>query len=378
MKKRILLLMIVFAGLGGWRAQVWWTESTAAVSTVMPESAQSVLVDIPNGTSAQGIGQLLAANGLIRSADAWGWWARIQGWKNTPGGFQAGTYEISPSESLPQIARKIWDGKIATRSYTIPEGWSIQQMADYFEQQGMFPAQAFLDVVQYIPRDQYPWLPAEIPHLEGFLYPDTYQLRARDQPTPQRVARQMLDRFQEIALPAYQQSGQSANLSLLQWVTLASIVEKEAVVPQERDLIAGVFTNRLRQGMTLGSDPTVEYGLGIRQTKQQPLTYTQVEQPTPYNTYLNPGLPPTPIASPGLPSLQATLQPQATNYLYFVARYDGTHVFSHTLAEHEQAQADIRDKVDAEQPDIALPIPQPTANSTASPAVTNPSGAPSR
>lgn len=368
MKKRLLLLLLVLTGLGigGWRAQVWWATSTAPVSRTT--AAKPILLDIPNGTSAQGIGQLLAEKGLIRSAAAWQWWARIQGWKNTAGGFQAGTYEISPSESLAAIAHKIWNGQVATRSYTIPEGWSLQQMAEYFEQQGMFSAQEFLNVVRDIPRQQYSWLPAGIPQLEGFLYPDTYQLGAKEQASPQKVAQQMLDRFQEMALPIYQQHGAATNLSLLQWVTLASIVEKEAVVPQERNLIAGVFTNRLKQGMPLGSDPTVEYGLGIRQTKEVPLTYAQVEQPTPYNTYRNPGLPPTPIASPGLSSLQATLQPQATEYLYFVARYDGTHVFSKTLAEHEAAQAMIRDRVDAEtkatpstSPATAQPLARPTA-----------------
>jgi UPF0755 protein len=114
------------------------------------------------------------------------------------------------------------------------------------------------------------------------------------------------------------------------------------VVPEERGIIAGVFTNRLRQNIPLGADPTVEYGLGISQTKEQPLTWAQVGTPSPYNTYINPGLPPTPIASPGQASLAAALAPEQTDYLYFVARYDGTHVFSRTLAEHEAARDAIR------------------------------------
>jgi UPF0755 protein len=171
--------------------------------------------------------------------------------------------------------------------------------------------------------------------------------------------KQMLDRFEELALPVYQQQQGKSQLSLLQWVTLASIVEKEAVVPQERGVIAGVFTNRLKTSMPLGSDPTVEYGLGIRQTKEQPLTFAQVDQPTPYNTYMNPGLPPTPISSPGLSSLKATLQPDSTEYLFFVARYDGTHVFSKTNAEHLAAQDKIRDKVDAEAAAQKPPSPPP-------------------
>ena len=121
------------------------------------------------------------------------------------------------------------------------------------------------------------------------------------------------------------------------------------MVAKERPVIAGVFWNRLRQGIALGADPTVEYGLGVTQTPDRPLTLAQVNTPSPYNTYLNPGLPPTPIGSPGIASLQAVLNPDPTPYLYFVARYDGTHVFSRTLAEHERAQVAIRNQQDAQQ-----------------------------
>jgi UPF0755 protein len=347
-QKLALFLLLILAGLSvtSWRTKAWWEQTITPVSAT--PAAPTVLVAIPSGTSAATIGKLLTEKGLIRSADAWQWWTRIQGWKSIPGGFQAGTYALSPNASLPEIAQTIWNGKIATRSFTIPEGWSQRQMADYFEQQGMFPANDFLQAVQQVPQQKYPWLPANLPHLEGFLYPDTYQLGAIEKPTPQQIVYQMLDRFQELALPVYQQQQGKTNLTLLQWATLGSIVEKEAVIPKERPLIAGVFTNRLRQGIALGSDPTVEYGLGIRQTKEKNLTYAQVDQPTPYNTYLNPGLPPTPIASAGLESLKATLQPETTEYLYFMARYDGTHIFTKTLGDHESARDQVRDKVDAE------------------------------
>jgi UPF0755 protein len=347
--KKILLLLILLStgfGVGSWRVQSWWNGAIAPVAA--QSNAKPVVIEIPPGTSAQGIGALLAKNGLIRSADAWQWWTRIQGWKNTPGGFQAGSYEISPSENLNDIALKIWSGKIATRTFSIPEGWSMQDMAAHFEQQGMFPASEFLAAAKQVPAGQHPWLPPNLPHVEGFLYPDTYQLGAVEKPTAQQIVKQMLDRFEELALPVYRQQQGKTQLSLLQWATLASIVEREAVVQKERPLIAGVFTNRLKQGIPLGSDPTVEYGLGVRQTKEKNLTYAQVDQPTPYNTYINPGLPPTPIASAGLASLKATLQPAATEYLYFMARYDGTHIFTKTLGEHESARDTVRDKVDAE------------------------------
>jgi UPF0755 protein len=347
-QKLALFLLLILAGLSvtSWRTKSWWDQTIMPVSAT--PAAPSVMVAIPSGTSAGTIGKLLTEKGLIRSADAWQWWTRMQGWKNVPGGFQAGTYALSPNASLPEIAQTIWTGKIATRSFTIPEGWSQRQMAEYFQQEGMFSANDFLQAVQQVPQQKYPWLPANLPHLEGFLYPDTYQLGAIEQPTPQQIVYQMLDRFQELALPVYQQQQGKTNLTLLQWATLGSIVEKEAVIPKERALIAGVFTNRLRQGIALGSDPTVEYGLGIRQTKEKNLTYAQVDQPTPYNTYLNPGLPPTPIASAGLESLKATLQPETTEYLYFMARYDGTHIFTKTLGDHESARDQVRDKVDAE------------------------------
>jgi len=290
----------------------------------------------------QQIGHELESAGLIRSSMAWNLWGHWLQWQNSKGGgFKAGTYLLSPTEPMATIALQIWQGKIVERSFTIPEGWSIRKMAAYFEAQGFFKARDFLAVASQSDRTQYPWLPAGLPKLEGFLYPDTYKLSS-DQITPEAVVQQMLNRFQRQALPLYQQDQNQTKLNLLQWVTLASIVEKEAVVPAERPRIAGVFLSRLRQKIPLGSDPTVEYGLGIRQTVDRPLTLAQVKMPNSYNTYLNPGLPPTPIASPGLASLKAVLHPENTPYLYFVARYDGTHVFSRTLSEQGAAQATIR------------------------------------
>jgi UPF0755 protein len=257
---------------------------------------------------------------------------------------QAGQFRLAPNESLESIAHKIWTGEVVQTQFTIPEGWSLRQMGEYFQQQGYFRADAFMSSARKIPRQKYTWLPEKITSLEGFLYPDTYSLPA-GQVTPEQVIDVMLKQFANMALPAYQQHPESTNkLSLLDWVTLSSIVEQETVVEAERGLIAGVFWNRLRQKIPLGADPTVEYGLGIQQTPDQPLTYAQVRTPNPYNTYINVGLPPGPICSPAIASLKATLTPATTDYLYFVARYDGTHVFSRTLAEHEKAQTQIHDQ----------------------------------
>jgi UPF0755 protein len=264
--------------------------------------------------------------------------------QNRDGGFKAGTYQLSPTQPLSAVADKIWKGEVAQQSFTIPEGWSLQQMSTYFEGKGFFPAKDFMSAASQVPYAEYPWLPSGLPHLEGFLYPDTYQLDG-DAVSPEAVIKQMLTRFERIALPVYQKNQNNTKLSLKEWVTLASIVEKEAVVASERQRIAGVFISRLNKGMKLGSDPTVEYALGIRQTKEKPLTFKQVETPSPYNTYMNVGLPPTPIAAPGIASLEATLEPEKTDYLYFMARYDGTHIFSRTQAEHDAAVSQIDQKV---------------------------------
>jgi UPF0755 protein len=337
-----LLLLLAALGITSWSSWRWWIWASAAPTATLQSASNFQVAD---GTSAQEIGKALEARGLIRSAQAWNLWARWLQFKQPGGGFQAGVYRLSPGQEMPAIATKIWTGDVVQNRFTIPEGWSIKQMATYFEQQKFFPAQTFLKAVEDFPVARYSWLPLDRPvgtnRLEGFLYPDTYQFNGV--PDPSSVLKQMLDRFEQVALSIYQQGRDKTSLSFSDWVTLASIVEKEAVIPEERPLIAGVFLNRLKKGMPLGADPTVEYGLGIRQTPDRPLTLKEVRTQSPYNTYLNPGLPPTPIANPGLASLKATLYPKNTDYLYFVARYDGTHVFSRTLQEHQVAQAQIQD-----------------------------------
>jgi UPF0755 protein len=340
-----LLLLPAVIGICGWQGWSWWSWASAPVTAApagsngAPPDDRGVQIQIPPGSTAEEIGENLRAVGLIRSLTAWSLWTRWQTLQDRGGSYQAGTYELSPADSLQEISSTIWTGSVVERSFTIPEGWSIREMAAYFEEQGYFSAEDFIAATQQIPREQYPWLPEGLPQLEGFLYPDTYI--TAEAVTPQSIVNQMLDRFAQVALPIYDQG--SSPYSLLEWVTLSSIVEREAVVAEERPLIASVFARRLQEGITLGADPTVEYALGIRQTEDQPLTLNQVNTPSPYNTYVNPGLPPTPIASPGISSLEVSLNPADTEYLYFVARYDGTHVFSRTLAEHEAAQAAIQD-----------------------------------
>lgn len=354
---KLLAVSMMLAGFGVtmWQTWSWWRWASAPVLATSSTKPQPVNLRIPPGTSAQEIGQDLETLGLIRSAQAWNLWSRWLMVKDSNGGFQAGTYQLSKSQSMPDIAAQIWAGDVAQTSFTIPEGWAIRDMAQYFEGQGYFRAQEFITAINQVSIAEYPWLPSQavvegFPRLEGYLFPDTYQLPVGTSVKPEFVIKQMLDRFEQVALPIYQQHKEKTTLTLAEWVTLGSIVEKEAVVPEERKRISGVFHNRLRKQMPLASDPTVEYAFGLKQTPDRPLTYRQVEMPSPYNTYVNVGLPPAPIASPGKASLEATLMPETTDYLYFVARYDGTHVFSRTLAEHQAAQNTIHDRREAASP----------------------------
>lgn len=336
-------------GILGGLGTLGWFYAISAPESKEGEKAKTIELEITAGTAAGTIGTKLEEKGLIRSDRAWKiytYWLQYKEEKNID--YKAGKYQLSPTEKLPEIAATIRKGEVELVDFTIPEGWKIEQMAAHFESRGFFPAEEFIAATKQIPRHKYSWLPENIPHLEGFLYPDTYKI-ARERQTPEEIINVMLDRFEELAIPVYQADRHKSNLNLLEWATLASIVEKESVVAKERPLIAGVFKRRLDIGMRLQADPTVEYGLGIKQTADRPLTYAQVAMDSPYNTYVNAGLPPTPIAAPGIASLKATLNPEDRGYLYFVARYDGTHVFSKTLSQHEAATRQIRRQRESRQ-----------------------------
>lgn len=334
-------LTILFTGVV---SSSWWIWASAAPSSF----SAKVRVTIPDGMPTQVIAQQLESAGVIRSSLAlrlWLQWQSLRG--SEASSLQSGTYDFATNQSLQEVVAQIQTFKSTEVRFTIPEGWSIAQMAELFEKQGFFIAKDFVAAAQRTSPKRRPWLPEDIPSLEGFLFPDTYQILPSEA-TPDRIIDLMLDRFEQVALPVYKenQSGKPKNkISLKDWVTLSSIVEKEAVIDSERRVIAGVFWNRLKRNMRLESDPTVEYGLNIKQTPETPLTLEQVRTASPYNTYLNEGLPPGAIASVGLASLKATLEPANTDYLFFVAKYDGSHVFSRNLEDHEKALQAIDKKI---------------------------------
>ncbi len=252
---------------------------------------------------------------------------------------EAGRYVLSGSMSPRELARELQSASAETVSLTVPEGWRAGQIAQQVESLGVgITAEDFLNAARARP-DSFSFS-AELPTeggLEGFLFPDTYFL---DQDTSAvGLVQAMLDNFESKLTPDLRRGFDEQGLSLYQAVTLASIVEREAAVAEERPRIASVFLNRMALGMHLDADPTVQYALG-----QQPdgtwwkrgLTQADLAIDSPYNTYLYPGLPPTPVANPGLASLEAVARPVETSYLYFRATCDGSgrHQFAVTFEEH--------------------------------------------
>jgi UPF0755 protein len=309
-------------------------------------SDQPVPFVVAPGTPASLIGQELTAAGLIDDAFLFEAYVRING---LAGSLEAGSYLLTPSMTIIEIATALQNSSAAAFSVTLPEGWRLEQMAEAFADAGTLTDDRYLVQARSgdlggLDLNRYPFLIQKPTgtSLEGYLFPDTYRLPLTGLSGAEVLAQQ-LDVFKAKVLPLYDAAvaeGRTA-LTLHEVLTLASIVEREAVVPAERAAIAGVYLNRLAIGMKLDADPTVQYAMGYQPESGQwwktPVfleEYSSVVSP--YNTYLNQGLPPGPIASPGVASIQAVLQPEQHDYLYFVAIPDGggKHVFARTYDEH--------------------------------------------
>jgi len=323
----VLILLIGAVWIG---VRVYVAYLSAPVSARPGPETFSTLT-IEKGTSLREIGDLLARKKLIKSADFFVWYAR---WRGKERQIEAGSYRISSAWPLREILDRIVGGKVISYRVTIPEGYTAAQIGHLLAVKGIANEAAFQSVVSS-GEFAYPFLkgiPSGPNRLEGYLFPATYEFQAGL--SEKEIIDQMLKSFQKAFTPELQQRAAQMGLSIRQVVILASLVEREAKLDRERPLIAAVFLNRLKNGMRLESCATIQYVLGKQKEK---LTYEDLKIPSPYNTYLNNGLPPGPIANPGLASIKAVLYPAEVKYLYFVARGDGSHIFSLTLREHETA-----------------------------------------
>ena len=290
------------------------------------------IVEFPKGTSLREIASRLETEGLIRSRYVF----TLLSWlKDRSRELKAGEYRLSPAMSPKAILEVVVRGEVVQHALTIPEGYSVREIATAIARAGFGSARQVEAVASdpaFLKRFHIPAHSAE-----GYLFPETYHFTKRTVPT--KLLSRMVLTFRERFKPEMTALAKKRNLSVHQVVTLASIIERETAVPAERPLIAAVFLNRMKRRMRLQADPTVLYALN-RTTGS--LTRQELRVDSPYNTYRIRGLPPGPIASPGLESLDAVLHPAPVGYLYFVARGDGSHIFSRTLKEHLKAVSQYR------------------------------------
>ncbi len=289
-------------------------------------STETKIVEIPQGLGLSAISEKLEGEGVIRKAEILFLSAFLSG---TQRKLKHGEYVFSAGEAPYTVHRKLRRGEVSLRKVTFPEGFTLVQMAGILDASQIVPREEFLALAE---NGEYSTkkLGVDVSSLEGFLFPDTYFF-ARDC-SAEKVIETMLDRFREAYATLDIANPQPG---IKEVVTIASLIEKETAFPPERPLVSAVIRNRLRKGMKLEFDPTVIYALGEKfdgNIRKKDLSF-----PSPYNTYVVSGLPPGPIAAPGLDSIRAALEPADVNYLYFVSNGDGVHVFSSTYGDHVNA-----------------------------------------
>jgi UPF0755 protein len=291
-----------------------------------------VRVTIPPGASFRVAADSLHHAGLIGTPRLFRLYAQVTGRDRD---IKAGTYGLQRDMGWSSLVQALHEGQGLERRVTIPEGWSLHEIVPELTTALGAPVES----VEAAVRDTalLHELDVPTPTLEGYLFPDTYVFAYGT--SPRAAVLEMVHRFEQVWDPRWDDRLQQLAMSRNDIVTLASIIEKEARLPEERPVIAAVYHNRLKAQMPLQADPTVQYALGEHHDR---VTYHDLEVASPYNTYRNRGLPPGPIASPGRASLEAALYPASVPYLYFVADTDGHHEFRTTFKEHKAAKAEIR------------------------------------
>jgi UPF0755 protein len=292
-------------------------------------SGDEVFVDVAPGTGVAGIARQLAEAGVVPDATTFRVAVRV---KRAERRLKAGEYRFTSAASPFAVVDRLSRGEVFLRPITFPEGLTIAEMARLFAARGFGTAGDFERAAgdASLVAD----LDPSAADLEGYLFPETYSLPRRAD--ADALVREMVKRFRAVFGEEHVARAREQGRTVREVVTLASVVEKETAVPEERRVVAGVYANRLRIGMGLQADPTVIYALARAGRWNGNLTREGLAFDSPYNTYRYAGLPPGPIAAPGRAALEAALDPADVPYLYFVSRNDGSHVFAETLAEHNR------------------------------------------
>jgi UPF0755 protein len=322
----VVVALVIFAGA----RQLY--ENLATTNQMEPAI---VLVRVNPGDGPAEISQTLEDEGVIRSGLIFRSIVRL---RNVGGKFTAGDFQIVRGMSMNQIIDVLTaPPKIEEVSVTFREGLRVEEYAAILKEKGVIESEEeFLKATKEDYDFEFLRFRPSGVGLDGYLFPDTYRFVKGTE--PRDVITRMLENFDRRVTPEMRAQADAQKRTIHQIITLASIVEREAQKPEERATIAGVYVNRLDQNMPLQADPTVQYAIGKADDwwpKGETLA-DALKQPGPFNTYLSPGLPPGPICNPGLAAIQAALQPEKHDYLYFVAKGDGSHAFAKTLDEHNE------------------------------------------
>ncbi len=273
------------------------------------------MVVIPEGSSTRDIAEILVVEGIIDDAFKFRLFSKLNEYD---GKFLAGEYPLAPTMSTSEIADMLCLGLTEQTSFTIPEGYTINQIADTLYNQGLIDKDIFLDLTVNGDYSEYSFLEGAVEgehHLEGYLFPETYTIPVGAD--EDMIIRMMLDQFQSV-YSQYEKRADELNMTTNEVISMASLIEKEAILDGDRALVSSVIHNRLKEGMPLQIDATIHYALELIGMNRQYLTYDDLEVDSPYNTYKIEGLPPGPIASPGEACIKAALYPENTEFIYYV------------------------------------------------------------
>jgi len=330
-RKKIILAVILILCLGF----LFYYRTVNSPDAAFVAAGQPVLITVKQGMNVQQIGDNLYQQGIIGNVTVFRVAAKLKGLENS---LQAGDYAVVPGTSMTRVLQMMAQGETAYQQITVPEGYTIDQIADLLEKKRLGGASQFraaakksrvLDSSSQNLTVKYA--------VEGYAFPNTYRFSSGT--TEEQILTLMLKEFDKQITPEMKDRAQARGLSMRDVIILASLVEKEAQLTQDRPIIAAVFMNRLKMGMPLQSCATIQYILGYPKPE---LSVQDTMISSPYNTYQNMGLPPGPIANPGLAAIQSVLYPTETDYLYFVADKQGAHHFSKTYEEHLIAIEQVR------------------------------------
>ncbi|MFB3902287.1 MAG: endolytic transglycosylase MltG [Acidobacteriota bacterium] len=318
----LLLLLAVAALLGG-----LYLASRLVSSPYKGFSGSYVFVDIPRGTSVPEIGRILHRAGVVSHPRLFAWYVRLF---YPASSMKAGEYRFDRASSMRDVAGKLFRGEVYVIKVTVPEGFSRTDIIDVLIKNGIGTRQELMAATR--DTSAIAGLDSRASDLEGYLFPDTYFFSRRV--SEKEVLDRMVSRFLQIWNAERQRKARELSMTPREVVTLASLIEKETALPAERQLISAVFHNRLKKNIALGSDPTVIYSVKLLKDYDGVINQSDLKLDSPYNTYIYYGLPPGPIANPGLASIDAALEPAKVDYLYFVSRNDGSHLFTENYQDH--------------------------------------------